>query len=137
VRIDTLSQKIEFIPIRNQRKIFYEEFEKKEEAEEFIMSVLQESHTLKPIIKIKSPFPLDDIKSRFQGEAIILASQDRPPSFTIEEQKLSVQQSGQALLEKNLNKMGLDPKLFVDIFELLLNKKQGDALSLLKSRHKN
>lgn len=133
--IDTQKRQLLSHPFKNQRKIYYEEFEKKEEAETFIQKVLQEPHPLQPIIKIKTPLPPEEITARFGKEAILKIVQEKEiPTLSLEEQKLSVQQSGKQLLEKNLKQLNLDPKLFEAVFELLVNKKQEEALNLLKEK---
>jgi len=135
--IDTKTQSIDFIPFKNQRKIFYEEFEAREETEKFLRETLKEEHPMKPIIKIKSPTPLDELKSIAGEKTILMGAHEKEiPSLTIEEQKFSAQESGKQILEKNLKKLDLDPKTFQDIFELLLEKKQDEALILLRHQAK-
>ncbi len=133
--IDTSTGSLEQEPFRNQRRVFYREFEKRGEAERFLESTLAKSQGTKPVIRIKSPIPPDELKSRFGEGALLLPVQEREmTALTPEEQRLSVQESGKRLLEENLKKAGLDPKTFTDVFELLLEKRREDALRLLKRK---
>jgi len=138
VLVDTNEKTQEFIAFENQRKIYYKTFEKREEAKSFIREAMKQEHSLKPVIKIKASFPPGDVKPLAEGEVLLFISEEKElPSVSIEEQKLSVQKSGRELLEKNLKEAKLDPKMFADIFDLLLEKKHGEVLSLLREETKD
>lgn len=137
-RIDTKTGAIDFVPFENQRKIYYEECSSLAEAEELVRKILKEKHAIKPVIKIKSFFPPEDLEARFSDKALLnIVDQRSLPSVELEEQRLSAQESGKNLLRKNLGQAGLNPQLFEAVFELLLEKKDGEALSLLKAQYKN
>jgi len=129
----------DFIEFENQRRVYYieKDFESSEEIENEIKHILQESHKKKPLIRIKTgdkPF-LNEMQTKFEDQAIISfkkeADEEVLPARSPEEQRLSVQELGKKILKQNLKDSGLDPKLFEDIFELLLNKKPEKAMELL------
>lgn len=133
VSIDTAQKTFDFIPFERQRKIYYETFEKKEDAQAFISNILQEKHALPPVVKIRASFPPEELAA-YQNVLLMISHDKEIARFTIEEQKLSAQQSGKKLLEKNLTAAKLNTALFEEVFELLLHKKQDDTLSLLKQK---
>lgn len=120
----------------NQRPIYYKEFEDRESIEKFMTEVSENKSELKPIVKSKSPVKMDELKTRFGEDIILMNVAEKHTSVSITEQKFSVQESGKKLLEKNLKELGLEAKVFSDLFELLLNKKQEEALSLLRQNVK-
>lgn len=129
--IDTEKKDFQQIPFKNQRKVFYEEFQTPEDAKSFIKNVLSQEHSLKPIIRIKASFPKEELPA--PEKAILMITHEKEtPSISLEEHKLSVRETGKALLEANLKKASLDPKIFEQVFELLLNKNREEALNLLK-----
>ena len=134
--LDTQANTQESIPFKSQRSVHYIECQTKEEVEQALAKALHEKQSLKPIIKVKSPVPRDELQARFGNQAMLMVAQEKElPSLTIEEQKVSVQQQGREILEKNLKSLGLDPRLFEQVFELLLEKKQEEALTLLKEKN--
>lgn len=133
--IDTSTREILRLPLKSQREIFYQDCATEEEAREFLQKTLSHPRPLKPIIKIRGQVSPDHLREQFREQAILLFSGElESPGVTIEEQRLSVQESGKALLEKNLREQGLDPLVFEPLFELLVNKKQDEALDLLRKQ---
>jgi DNA repair exonuclease SbcCD nuclease subunit len=140
-KVDTKSSKLEFLRLENQRRFYFLEFERGErgEVEEKIKRLLEKEHDKKPIVrvKLKSDFEFDtELKTRFESDAII--SFRKEPKIKQaevkgpEERKISVQELGKKLLEENLSRSGLDPKVFNSIFEFLSEKEDEKALNYLE-----
>jgi hypothetical protein len=104
-----------------------------------IRTLLEMPHKKKPIIRIhfmgKVPeHVLGDLKDMFSASAILSFKkdlEDLPVARSAEEQKISVQELGRAILLKNLKGFGLDEPAFESVFELLLEKKDDEAMDLL------
>jgi DNA repair exonuclease SbcCD nuclease subunit len=131
----------EFKVFEDQRKVFLKEGDDTESMRKEIKEVLAREHKKKPIIKITSKnIPFSSIREEFHEEALInftkKKNDDEIEVKSIEEHKLSVNELGRKLLEKNLKEAGLDPKTFESIFELLMEKKQDDAKKLLAQKSK-
>ncbi|MFC2144009.1 hypothetical protein ACFLQO_01460, partial [Candidatus Aenigmatarchaeota archaeon] len=95
----------------------------------------------KPIIRIKltgkeKELPLENIKTMFQDRALVsfkkATDDEHIQAKTIEEHKLSVQELGKKLLEDNLREAKLDPRIFEDVFELILENKSDEVIELLR-----
>ncbi len=141
--IDTETSSIRFVRLENQRKFYFEKFEKadKEAIEKRITEIISRGHKKKPIIRIKVDDKLEwekEIKAKYDDKAIIsfkqiLKEEDEIRAKTLEEHKLSVQELAKKLLRENLEKFNLNPKVFETVFELITEGKNEDALSFLKS----
>jgi DNA repair exonuclease SbcCD nuclease subunit len=141
---DTRSGDAAFIPLENQRRVYYLEHEgPQEELEAGLEKLLEHPHKRKPLIRIKGRVPdLPGLSSRF-GERAILSvrqpeSDEQPRAVGIREHMLSVQELGKKLLRQNLGKAGLEEELFEGVFDLLVHGKPDEALRLLspESQHK-
>jgi DNA repair exonuclease SbcCD nuclease subunit len=134
---------ISWIELENQRRVYYETFEKEadlEEVEKRIDEILKEDHKKKPIIRvnIKGKMLVEDLREKFKEKAIISFKKDIQeeilPLKTLEEHKLSVQELGRKLLLDNLKNSGLDPMFFENIFELLAHNKSEEVVKLLMKK---
>ena len=139
--VDTASGGIEFVEFEKQRKVYYKAFAQaeQEQVEQYIENVLSTPHEKAPLIRIKlvGSIAENELRVRFHGKALLSFRkevQEASAIKSLEEHKLSVQELGKQLLQKNLEKQDLKPELFETIFELLLNKKQKEALELLSSQ---
>jgi DNA repair exonuclease SbcCD nuclease subunit len=139
--LDTKTKEIKFIPLENQRKFYFEKFEKadKEVIEKRINEILSHEHKKRPVIRIKlnEKFEWDkEIEAKYEDKAIISFKQvfkeEEIQAKTLEEHKLSVQEMAKKLLRENLEKFNLNPRVFETAFELIVEGKNDDALSLLK-----
>lgn len=126
--IDTASGEVSFHPFRNQRAIHYQAVPSAAAAEQALQGILAQPHPLKPIIKLVCPEDLSALEARFRDQALLAFTQEREiPALSIAQQARSAQESGRDLLGKALLEAGLDPRLFLELFELLLER-QGDAV---------
>lgn len=137
--IDTQTGMAEFVKLESRRKIYLLEAGSGGEAEREIGKILEEKHERKPIIRvnIKGNFPVKGLREGFGDRAILSfrkgsGAVEEPVAVGLEEQRLSVRELGRKLLRENLEKQGLEPDLFESIFELLLERREGKALELLK-----
>lgn len=148
-KINTMLPKIWFVPLENQRRIYYEEFDTetfdRERIEKRIEEILKEEHRKKPVIKIKfkgkpSKIPFNELRKRFEDDVILVFStefeEERYITKNIEEQRLSVQELGKKILAEELEKSGLDVRTFEDIFEAMMEKKGEKAVKILEERIK-
>lgn len=139
---ETTTSKTTWVPLENQRKVYYKTFESPDfgEIEKELRKILNEEHTKKPIVrlnlkgKIKATLT-NEIESKF-GERLIISfkrdiEKDKIPTRTLEEHKLSVEEMGRKILLDNLEKSGLDPKFFENVFELLVEGKTDSAVEML------
>lgn len=145
--IDTenIPPKFEFIELENQRKVYHRTFRTDMNKDMIIeeLKILTETpYKKKPIIRInftgKENMPdhfIDDLKSMFGKSAILSFKTDieeeMPVAKSMEEQKMSVQELGRKVLMSNLREFKLDEKIFECVFELLLDKKDDEAINLL------
>jgi DNA repair exonuclease SbcCD nuclease subunit len=144
--VDTQTGSAEQSSLDSYRKVYYRELDigttGRAGIENEIKHILRPDnhHNKKPIIRIKltgkdAELPLDEIKSRFQDHALVsfrkITDEDKIEAKTIEEHKLSVQELGKKLLEENMKQANLDPKIFDHVFELLLENKVDEVVSLL------
>ncbi len=139
---DTKDAKPRFVPLENQRKFYCIEAEGKnlKETETEIENTLQGHHRKKPIIRIDTSLDYSEInrlKTKFEDRALLYfrkktTGEERPEAKSLEEHRLSVEKLGKKLLRENLEQAKLNPRLFEEIFELLLEKKQDDALEILE-----
>ncbi len=133
-------EKVEFIELENQRKMYYLEFDKigVEELENEIKKVLSARHKLKPIIRVKiggKHMPTRELMSKFEDRAIlsfkIKTETDKIDVKSLQERTESIQEMSRRLLSENLSKFKLDKKAFENIFELLNDNKPKEAEKLL------
>jgi DNA repair exonuclease SbcCD nuclease subunit len=135
--------KINFIPLENSRKFFYEELELKsdstirDQVEGVLNDVLKEEFNKKPIIKIKIfgketgiiEKELREIEKKFSDKAIIyfskeLESEEMTKKIellrNLRERKLSIEETGLQILKKNLEELKFSSSFDAeDIFKLL------------------
>jgi len=140
--IETKTQEIRWIPLDNQRKVYYKTFENPdmETIEKELKKVLEVKHEKKPIVrmKLKGKFSntlVSEMESKF-GDKVLLsfrkeAQKDELPTKTLEEHKLSVEEMGRKFLLENLERSRLDPKIFENLFELLVEGKTEEGMKIL------
>jgi DNA repair exonuclease SbcCD nuclease subunit len=140
--------KATFIEFENQRKVYHKVFNtdmKREIITEELAALLNKPLKKKPVVRIdfvgKSGVPddyLDEIRTRFSGRAILHFRKDvddeKPVVRSIDEQRLSAQETGRKALENNLKEFKLDPRVFENVFELVLENKLDDAVDLLSRK---
>lgn len=138
-KMDTSSGKAGFVELESQRNIYFLDAGSREEGERGVREILEKRHDRKPIIRvdIKGDFPLGGLKERFGDRAILNFRKESGAvegggAVGMEEQRLSVRDLGKKLLRENLERQGLEPDLFEQVFELLLEKRQEKALELLR-----
>lgn len=136
---ETSTGETRWVPLDNQRRVYYKTFENPdfEAIEKELKKILEEEHRKKPIVRINLKGRIKDTlvsetESRF-GEKVLLSfrkdtAKSEIPSRTPEEHKLSVEEMGRKFLLDNLEKSGLDPKFFEDIFELLVEGKTENVM---------
>ena len=146
--IDTenVPPKFDFYEIENQRKVYFRTFRtdmNRNMIIEELKTLSDTPHMKKPIIRVnfsgQEPVPeqfINDLRIRFGSVAILSfkkeIEEELPAARSLEEQKISVQELGKKVLMKNLEEFRLDTKTFESLFELLLEKKDEDAINLLK-----
>lgn len=139
-KLDTRENSLDFVPLENQRKFYWKEFEKpdREEIEDWLEEILENKHQKKPLvrIKLKEKFSGENqIKDRFGDRALISFRKDiqteEMESVELGEHRLSVRETGRKLLRENLSRAGLPEEAFENLFELLLEKKDEKALETL------
>jgi DNA repair exonuclease SbcCD nuclease subunit len=140
--IETRTQEIRWVPLDNQRKVYYKTFENPdfERIEKEMKKILEEKHEKKPIVRMNLKGKLkntlvSEIESKF-GDKVLLsfkkeAKKDELPTKTLEEHKLSVEEMGRKFLLENLGKSGLDPEIFENLFELLVEGKTEEGMKIL------
>jgi DNA repair exonuclease SbcCD nuclease subunit len=139
---ETSTSEIRWTPLDNQRKVYYKTLESPdfETIERELKKILGEDHNKKPIVRINLKGKVKDtltseIESRFGEKALLSFKKDiarsEIPVRTMEEHKLSVEEMGRKFLLDNLEKSGLSPKFFEDVFELLVEGKIGNAMEML------
>jgi DNA repair exonuclease SbcCD nuclease subunit len=127
-----------WVPLDNQRKVYYRAFESPdfETIERELKKILGEEQSKKPIVRINMKGKVKDtltneIESRFGGKAILSfrkeTRREEIPARTMEEHKLSVEEMGRKFLLENLEKSGLDPEFFEDVFDLLAEGRTEDV----------
>jgi DNA repair exonuclease SbcCD nuclease subunit len=137
--VETENFEIKWVPLENQRTFYYIEFENKEKFEIRMNEILKEKHAKRPIVRIHlleaNETLSKDIEAKFSDKVIISFKrekiEEKLPTKTLEEHKLSVEELGKKLLAENLKKFNLDPKFFENVFELLANNKIEEAMELL------
>ena len=139
---ETETNEIRWTPLENQRRVYYKTFENPdiETIEKELKKILGEEHVKKPILRINLKGKVkntltDEIESKFGDKFLLSFKKDirreELPTRTLEEHKLSVEEMGRRLLLDNLEKSGLDPKFFEDVFELLVEGKTDKATEML------
>lgn len=146
VKIDTESKNVDFIPLENSRKFFYEEIKidsnssARGQIEQRLHEIIFTRNLVKPpIIRIrlmgKETEVLDrelrDIERAYAGKAILVFAKElESPEITekieflrnLREQKLSVEEIGLNLLRKNLDELGFESTFnHEEMFNLLEN----------------
>lgn len=140
--LDTETGRAGFARLESQRRVYFLEAGSRQEAEKKIKGVLAEKHERKPIIRLalKGGLPARELRQGFGDRAILKLKSDsgeeapEAGAVSLEEQRLSVRELGKRLLRDNLKRQGLEPDVFEQVFELLLEKREGKALELLKGR---
>lgn len=137
-RIETNGKNLEtkFVELVNQRHVYYVEdgLGNTEDVEKKISEILSTSHEKKPVIRLnlKEEIRENEIRNKFENAIIIFKKEKEELNVKeLHEQTLSVQESGMQTLRNNLTKAGLDSKVFEEIFELLLENKTAEAVSIL------
>ncbi len=137
--MDTSNSETKWILLNKQRKVYYKTFENPdfEAIEKELRKILSEEHIKKPMVRLNLKGKVKDtltneIESKF-GEKLLVSfkrevRKEEVPTRTLEEHKLSVEEMGRKLLMENLEKSGLDPKFFEDIFELLVEGKTENVM---------
>ncbi len=137
---------IEFIELENQRELFYLEFLGKDaqlkDIEQNVDGILKVKRDLKPIIKVviaNKNIPVKELVEKYKESSIIYYSRKElqenkkeAEAKTMAERAESVNELGRRLLRENLQKTGLDPKDFENVFELLENNKIQEAETVLE-----
>lgn len=141
---ETGTRELKLIPLKMQRVIYFIEKDSREEIEKELDRILSGKYAKKPVIRIKGKIQSNvekDIRNRFGDRAIISFRREQPDeekaaARTLEEHRLSVQELGKKLLEQNLKDFRLDPKVFEQVFELLLEGRGDEALDALIKKPK-
>ncbi|HDD46353.1 MAG TPA: hypothetical protein ENG42_02670, partial [Candidatus Aenigmarchaeota archaeon] len=137
--IDNNIANLHFVELENQRKVYVISATSPSEVIKKIDEILAGMHDKKPIIRVDanlSQHEIDMIKSKYEGKALmILKGLERKIEvgrISIDEQIMSVEELGRIILRENMEKRGLDAKVFEEVFELLENGKIEDAIKFLK-----
>ncbi|MFH8080497.1 MAG: DNA repair exonuclease [Candidatus Aenigmatarchaeota archaeon] len=139
-------EKVEFEPIKGQRKFIYEEIEIKEERSigEQIKEVIEKhrgNYQKKPLFKIKLKYnrllsvdkDMKNIIDEYSNEFIIKYSKELTGEFLekkvqilreARESKISIEELGIKILEENIRKVGFDDK--IDFLQLYSYMSGGD-----------
>jgi DNA repair exonuclease SbcCD nuclease subunit len=139
---DKKGVRIYWLPLERQRKVYARTFENPtmEGIEKEIDAVLAKEHEKNPIVRIdlKGKFSetlAKEIEVKFGSRAILslkkAAEKGELPRRTLEEHKLSVEETGRKIMLENLKKAGLNQKLFENLFELLVEGKTDETIDLL------
>ncbi len=135
-KFDTKNPKPEFVPYETQRKVYIFENLPQEKLEEEMDNLLKTKHAKKPIVKIVSDKLSPDFGIKYENKVLLHlqkgAGREEVKGIVLEEHKLSVQEMGRKLLDENLKKAGIDAGVFESVFELLLEKKEKEALDAVK-----
>lgn len=140
--VETKNTEPVFIEFENQRKAYILEGESKEEIIKKLKRIFSEKQQKKPIVKVVSKLDMKkELEMKFGERALLYFQKDveelERPELTPEEHKLSVQELGKKFLVENLKKAGLNEKVFVDVFELLLEKETKKAIKTLRENINN
>ncbi len=137
-KLDSSSGSSEFIELESQRRVYFLDAKNRGDLENGIREILKKRHERKPIIRVRlgGDFPVRELRERLGEGAILSLRKDsgeleETGAVGLEEQRLSVSELGRRLLRENLERQGLGPELFENIFELLLEGREGKALELL------
>lgn len=123
------SGKLEFIRLEKQRPIF------SVKTEEELEKVLEREYELKPIIRVSVEGKEKEIRAKYGEKAILVFEKTQKPevqAVSPEVQRLSVQELGSKILKESLEKAGLQPEIWEQVFELLLEQKPEEVLKLLR-----
>ena len=139
--IDKDGTRMCWVELENQRKVYYRTFEKGgiEAIENELKGIAQENPEKKPMVRLNLKGTKDTLVNEIEmkfGEKLILSfkrekEEKKLPTKTLEEHKLSVEEMGRKILMENLKKADLDPKIFENLFELLVEGKTGEAMDML------
>ncbi len=139
--IDKNGTRICWVDLENQRKVYYRTFEKGgiEAIENELKGIAQENPEKKPIVRLNLKGTKDTLVNEIEmkfGEKLILSfkrgrEEKKFPTKTLEEHKLSVEEMGRNILMENLRTSGLDPKIFENLFELLVEGKNEEVMERL------
>ncbi len=132
---DTETGKEERFNLENQRMFYFVRYS--ENFEEEMNKIIRENGEKKPIVRVSfpegtEPSEISDIETRFSDSVILSLKREsgKKKEFdtkTLEEHKLSVEELGKKLLTENLEKEGLDPRSFGNLFALLSEGKMEEA----------
>ncbi|MBN2042567.1 MAG: DNA repair exonuclease [Candidatus Aenigmarchaeota archaeon] len=141
---DTKTGKEEKVFLEKQRKFFFIEYSDNFDRE--MKRIIDENRDRKPIVRVSFPkesipSEVEDIETKYSGKVILSVKREkgdekRFDSKTLEEHKLSVEELGKKLLSENLEKEGLDPRTFENIFVLLGEGKTDEAKEVLEKMPK-
>ncbi len=139
--LDTRTGETRRVPLERQRRFYYVDFGGREAFVRKAESIISENPETKPIIRVDVPKDVSDevvseIEARYRDRVILSVRKEtieekKFDSRTLEEHKLSVEELGKKLLGQNLEKEGLDPRIFEDVFELLVAGKSDEAVEML------
>lgn len=151
---------INFVPLENNRKFFYEEIELKpkllvrDQIEQVLTEKLKKDYKKIPIIKLKIvgkesgviDKDLREIEKKYSEKAIIYFSKElESPEITrkiellrgFRERKLSIEEMGLQILRKNLDNLNFGSTFNGEnIFKLLSDGETGKAFSILSGQQK-
>ncbi|MEM5801886.1 MAG: DNA repair exonuclease [Candidatus Aenigmatarchaeota archaeon] len=153
--------RVSFIPLQNNRKFLYDEIEinpnipLRSQVEDKISQLIYKKQSSKPpLIKLKifgderyiSEVDLRAVEKKFEGKAIIIFSKELESAEVIEktellrgliEEKLSIDEMGLNLLQKNLEELKFDFSIdFESLFHLLLEDEIERATDILFGEQK-
>jgi hypothetical protein len=151
--------KINFIPLENSRRFFYEEVKiegsVREQIEKSILNILSKEFNKPPIIKLRIigketeilNQDLRDLENKYSGRALIIFTKELETPEMIQkieflrnlrEQKLSVEEIGVEILKKNLDNLNFEPIFdHEQMFELLSENTPEKAFNILIEEQKS
>jgi len=157
-KINLKENTIDFVPLENNRKFFYEELKvdagAREKIESLVGSMLEKEFVKQPIIKVKivgkdvdvSEQDLRAVEKKYAGKAVLvfakeLESQEMAGKMefmkNLREQKLSVEEIGLNLLRKNLDEMDFEKSFdYENAFSMLSEGEVERMFEILTGRQK-
>jgi len=158
-QVDIAKTKINFIPLKKNRKFFYKEIELKpdivvrDQIDETISKILVKDFKKLPIIKIKIlgkeaiiDKELRELEKKYSDKAILYFSKElESPEMTrkiellrsLRERKLSVEEMGLQILKKNLEDLKFKSTFDTDnVFKLLIDGQADKAFDILTGQQK-
>jgi len=155
----TKETKINFIPLKKNRKFFYKEVELKtdipvrDQIDDTINKILTKDFNKLPMIKIKIlgreaviDKELRELEKKYSDKAILYFSKElESPEITrkiellrdLRERKLSVEEMGLQILKKNLEELKFESTFDTDnVFKLLVDGQADKAFDILTGQQK-